>query len=503
MQPVAGKWRSLLSTQPVLAVTAIAAVAVGIELAVAGRYGFTRDELYFIACGHHLSFGYVDQPALTPVLARLSQIVFGTSLQALRILPAICLAVIVTLTAAISRQLGAGRTGQVLAALAAATSGEYLAAAHVLTTIILDYTCWAITWYVVTRLLVSRDVRWWAAVAVSVGVGLDAKWNIGFLVAGLFVGFLLGPSRQLMANGWFAGGVAIALLVGSPDIIWQATHGWPNLTVFGALHGAAGHNQALFWPLQIPSTGIALVPLWVAGLVWYLRGEASRAVRPLGWAAVFVLLATFAAGGKPYYPGGVFVVLFAAGSVPLGRWLERAQPGRPTWRRIGAVTGAMVVSGALLLPIAVPVLPAGGFRARAIVTLDYPADDVNWAALIALVTRQYDSLPASERPVTTLLTGAYGQAAAIDYYGPAAGLPTAYSGNNSYWLWGPPPSTDRFALAIGLPAWLLRREFASVRLVAVLRHSEIGDIGPPVPIELVSGRRTGWADTWPAFRHYA
>jgi 4-amino-4-deoxy-L-arabinose transferase-like glycosyltransferase len=488
----------------------IAGAAMGIELAVAGRYGFTRDELYFIASSHHLSYGFVDQPALAPLAARLSQALFGTSIEALRILPAFCLAVIVVLTAAISRQFGAGRTGQLLAALAAATSGEYLAAAHVLTTTILDYTFWAITLYFVTRLLVSHDGRWWVPVGLSVGVGLDAKWNIGFLVVGLFAGLAVTPARRLMATSWFLIGVAAAVVLAAPDVVWQAVHGWPNLTVFSALQGSAGHNRAVFWPLQIPSTGIALVPLWVAGLVWCLRGEAGRQLRPLGWAAVFVLLAVFAAGGKPYYPGGIFVVLFAAGSVPLEAWLvqvrERKQgqvqaaPRRR--RRLGWVAAAMVASGALLLPVAVPVLPASGFRARAIVTLDYPADDVNWAGLITLVGRQYRALPAPQREVTALLADAYGQAAAIDYFGPAAGLPKAYSGNNSYWLWGPPPSTDRSVLAIGVPAPLLRREFMSVRLVGLLAHSEIDNAGPPVPIEMATGMRSDWSHVWAAFRDY-
>jgi hypothetical protein len=487
----------------VLAIALIAGAAIMLELAVAGRYGYTRDELYFIACGHHLSFGYVDQPALVPLLARLSQVLFGTSLLALRIIPALCLGTIVTLTAAISRHFGAGRTGQVLAGLAAATSGEYLAAAHVLTTTFFDYTCWAITLYLVARLVVSEDVRWWAAIGLSVGVGLDAKWNIGFLVVGLCAGFVLTPARRLMRSTWFVGGVVIALAVGSPDFIWQALHGWPNFPVFDALQGAAGHNRAIFWPWQIAYTGIALVPLWIAGLVWCFRSQASHHLRPLAWAAAFVFLATFAAGGKPYYAGGVFVVLFAAGSVRLEEILGSFRPGQHVRRRVGMVTAAMVVSGTLMLPLAIPVLPASSFEATAMRTLDYPADDVNWPALIGLVSHEYHSLPASKRPVTALLAGAYSQAAAIDLYGSRLGLPTAYSGQNSFWLWGPPPAADRSALTVGLPASLLRREFTSVRVVAWLDNVGIGFSGGREPIILVSGMRSSWVRAWPAFRDYS
>ncbi len=164
-------------------------------MAVSGRYGYVRDELYFLSAGHHLAWGYVDQPALTPLLARLSAVLFGNTLAGLRVIPALGLAALVVLTAAMSRLLGAGRTGQLLAALATATCGEYLGAMHELTTTVPDFVFWAVTLYLVLRLLISQDPRWWLAIGGCAGVASEAKWNIAFLAGALAAGFLLTDAR--------------------------------------------------------------------------------------------------------------------------------------------------------------------------------------------------------------------------------------------------------------------------------------------------------------------
>src|SRR5215468_3693959 len=151
----------------------IAAAAFAVEMAVSARYGYVRDELYFLSAGHHLAFGYVDQPPLTPLLARLGEIVGQGTLAGLRVLPALALAALVVATATMSRMLGAGRTGQLLAALAAATCGEYLGAMHELTTTTPDFVFWAAVLLLVMHLLARRDPRWWMAVGGCAGLGAE------------------------------------------------------------------------------------------------------------------------------------------------------------------------------------------------------------------------------------------------------------------------------------------------------------------------------------------
>src|SRR5690348_16585950 len=218
---------------PRLGLALIAAAAVAVELAVSARYGYHRDELYFLSAGQHLSLGYVDQPALTPLLARLTSLATGGTLTGLRVLPALTLGVLVLLTGAISRRLGANRAGQLIAALATATCAEYLGALHLLTTTTPDMLAWAVTLYLAVRLLESRDPRWWLPMGITVGVGLAAKWNIAFLAAALLAGFAAtATARPLLRSRWLVAGAVIAAALGAPDVIWQALHGWPNLAVF-------------------------------------------------------------------------------------------------------------------------------------------------------------------------------------------------------------------------------------------------------------------------------
>jgi 4-amino-4-deoxy-L-arabinose transferase-like glycosyltransferase len=483
---------------PRLAVAAVAAVALAAEMAVSGRYGYHRDELYFLVAGQHPALGYVDQPALTPLAARAMAVLTGNSLVGLRLLPALMLAALVFLAAAMSRLLGAGRAGQMVAALATATCGEYIAAAHLFTTTTLDFGFWALTIYLVLRLISSADPRWWVAVGACVGVGASAKWTVGLLAAALLAGFALTSSRALLRSRYLLAGAVLAAALASPDLIWQAQHGWPNMAVFHALHSAAGHNMAGYWIAQVIYTGLALTPVWVAGLWWCLRHPAARPFRPVGIAAAITLVAFFVAGGKPYYAGGIFTFLFAAGAVPTERWLARGRL-RPVW-----AAAALALSTAMLVPVAVPALPARVLATVQLQKINYDlTETIGWSQQVALVAREYHALPAGQRAGTAILAGNYGEAGAIDRYGPADGLPPAYSGANNFWYWGPPPARDRSAIAVNVDPALLRRLFTSVHQVATF-HNGLGvsDDEQGAVIYAVTGLRTTWARAWPLLRQF-
>jgi hypothetical protein len=490
---------------PWLGIGLIAAGAFAVEMAVSARYGYHRDELYFLAAGHHLAFGYVDQPPLTPLLARLAAAMTGNTLAGLRVLPALALAALVVLTAAMSRQLGAGRTGQLLAALATATCAEYLGAMHLLTTTTPDFVFWAVTLLLALRLLASGDPRWWVAIGGCIGVASEAKWNIGFLAGALVTGFAATPSRRLLASRWFLAGVIIAAALAAPDVIWQAAHGWPNFAVFRSLQGSAGHNRAVFWPAQVLYTGLVLTPVWMAGLAWSLRSRAARPFRPVAVACALALALQFILGGKAYYPGAVFLFLFAAGSVPLERWLLARKPLTSRIGPAAAMSTAMLVSGLIALPVALPVLPARVLHAVPLQKINYDlTETIAWPKQVALVAREYDSLPGPLRRQTTILTGNYGEAGAIDRYGPGLGLPQVYSGANNFWLWGPPPAADSAALAVNMDPAFLRREFTRVRLVATFRNGlGVSDDEQGTQIFLATGLKSSWALDWPAFRDYS
>jgi hypothetical protein len=252
----------------------------------------------------------------------------------------------------------------------------------------------------------------------------------------------------------------------------------------------AGANRALYWPIQAVYTSIVLVPLWVGGIAWALRDARLRVVAV---AAVAVIVAEFALGGKGYYPGGIYTFCFAAGATALS--------GRPLRRRAAVYCVAAAVSAVIALPL----LAAAALARFPVQKVNYDlGEEIGWPSQVALVARAYDSLPASERSVAVVVAGNYGEAGAVDRYGAAPGLPPVYSGANNYWLWGPPPARDTVAVAINVDPALLRRWFSSVRVAAVYRNGlGVSDDEEGAVICVACGLRSSWAAAWPSFRDYS
>jgi hypothetical protein len=474
----------------------VAVAAFGVEMTVSARYGYVRDELYFLAAGTHPAWGYVDQPALTPLLARLVALLTGNTLVGLRALPALAFGLMVLFTGAMARTLGAGRRGQLIAALATACCSVYLAAMHELTTATPDFLAWTVTLLMVCKLLTSGDRRWWVAIGAGAGAGAFAKWNIGFLVAGLALGFAVTPGlRPLLRSRYLVLGALVFAAFAAPDVVWQAAHGWPNFAVFRTLNTAAWSNRIQYWPDQVLYTTIVLVPLWVGGIVWALRDARLRAV---GVAAVFVICVQFVLGGKAYYPDGIYTICFAASAAALGSRLELTS----RWRRQAAVYCAGSVICSL---ISLPVLPAAALARFPVQKINYDlGEEVGWPSEVGLLASVWRGLPAAQRSVATVLTGNYGEAGAVQRYGAGFGLPQAYSGANSFWFWGPPPAADSVAVAINVDPALLHRWFSSVRVAAVY-HNGLGvsDDEQGAVIYVATGLRASWATAWPSFRDFS
>jgi Dolichyl-phosphate-mannose-protein mannosyltransferase len=474
----------------------VAAAAFGVEMAVSARYGYVRDELYFLAAGAHPAAGYVDQPALTPLLARLDALLTGNTLVGLRALPALVFGLMVLFTAAMARTLGAGRRGQLVAALATACCSVYVAAMHELTTATPDFLAWTVTLLLVCKLLTSGDQRWWVAIGAAAGVGAFAKWNIGFLVAGLALGFAVTPgARPLLRSRYLLLGAAVFAACAAPDVVWQAAHGWPNFAVFRALNTAAWSNRIQYWPDQVLYTTIVLVPLWVGGIVWALRDATLRAI---GIAAVFVIGVQFILGGKAYYPDGIYTFCFAAGATALGAVLASGS----RWRRRAA---GYCAGGVICSVISLPVLPAAALASFPVQKINYDlGEEIGWPSEVGQLASVWRGLPLSERAVATVLTGNYGEAGAVARYGAGFGLPRAYSGANSFWFWGPPPAADTVAVAINVDPALLHRWFTSVRAVAVYRNGlGVADDEEGATIYVATGLRSSWATAWPSFRDFS
>lgn len=481
-----------------------AAAFLVVELAMAARYGFHRDELYFLACSRHLDWGYVDQPPLVPAVARLVTLIAGPSVVALRVLPALAGAATVLLCALTARELGGGRRAQIVAAVAAATSAQWVAAFHLLSTAAFDIFFWAVITWLTTRLLVRNQPRLWLAVGAVTGMALLNKLNVAFLILAIGGGLLVTRRAPLLASRWAAAGGVLALALATPDIVWNATHDWAQISMLHALHS---ENSTLgasigFIPSQLVVVGPVLAAVWIPGL---RRLAAHPAARPLAAAYVLLALIFTLAGAKPYYLAGMYCALFAGGAL---RWEERLadQAMLPARRSLRRLTGVCLAGGVLLAPLTLPVLPESALARgpwQGDINKDISAT-VGWSELVRQVATIASTLPPEQRSRLVILTGDYGAAGAVDLYGHAYGLPHAISGHNNYWWWGPGASPDdSTTIAVNLPEPLLGRLFSQVRPAGrVLTPHGVWSEERGDQIWICTGQTTPWARAWPGLRHY-
>jgi hypothetical protein len=479
----------------------VAAGVAAVLIGVSGRYGYHRDELYFLAAGHHLAWGYPDQPPLVPFLARLMSELSAGSVMVLRLPSAFAAAGIVVLTGLLARELGAKREGQLLAAISMAVASLLLGAGHLLSTTTYDLLAWATLLWLVARILRTGDHRLWVAVGLVAGVGLLDSDLVAFLIGALAVAILLAGPRRMLASPWVWVGGILAAALWTPYLIWQAGHGWPQLAVGRAIAaGSSGTSEprALFVPLQVGLVSPYLAPVWIAGLVRILRDNAIRWCRPIGWAYVILAAVFLVTGGKPYYLGGMFPVLLAAGAQPSIDWMNRA---RRRLRR-AVLAGAIALSAVGSVLITLPVIPVESLHRTPIVSFNYDTGEtLAWPTYVRELAGAYSRLPPGERSGAVILTSNYGEAGAVDRFGPASGLPPSFSGHNGYWDWGPPPPSTRTVLAVGFRRSFLERFFGDVRLETRLdNHLEVDTQEQNAPVWLCTERRSNWPTLWPRLR---
>jgi 4-amino-4-deoxy-L-arabinose transferase-like glycosyltransferase len=480
-------------------VAAIAAAVTALLAAYAGRYGYHRDELYFLQCGQHLAWGYPDQPPLVPLIARLMNDLAPGSLVVLRLPSAFAAGALVLLTALLVREFGGGTAAQALAAAVTALAPVTLGSSHLLSTTTFDLPAWALLGWLLVRILRTGNGRLWLPAGLVAGVGLLDTDLVAFLAFAVVVGLVIAGPRACFRSAWFYAGGAVALALWSPYLAWQAGHGWPELTVARSIAAGLSGTSAPWWlivPEQLVLVPVYFAPVWIAGLVRLLRDPALRWCRAVGVAYPVLAVAFMATGGKPYYLAGMFPVLLGAGAQPAVDWIGRAH-GRA--RR--ALVAAAIVLSLLELPITLPIVPASAVHDTPIVALNYDAGEtIGWPAFVREIAAAYHSLPASQQSTATVLASNYGEAGAVDRFGPADGLPAAYSGHMSFWYWGPPPASATTAIVIGYARSQLRF-CGSVRLAVVLNnHVNVDDDEQGAPVWICSQLRESWRALWPSQR---
>lgn len=470
-----------------------AAAVTLVLLAVSGRYGYHRDELYFRVAGQHLAWGYVDQPPLTPAVARVSTALFGEHLWALRILPAIVAGAVVMMAAAFVRTLGGDDRAQLLAALTMAGTGFLLGVSHLLATAAFDFAVWTALLLVAARLLRTDDPRWWIAFGALAGVGLLNKNLVVLLAVALVAGLVIERRWSLLRSPWLLGGGALAAVIALPNLIWQAQHDWPQFEMAQAIEERiGGENRALLLPGQFALTGPLTAVLLVVGASTLLRDPRFRPYRALLWAWLAALVLTFLSGGRPYYPLPIAVALA----------LVAVAAGHPRTRRSLTVLGGVT---AVALLAALPLLPIDSVADFPLAELnETTAESIGWEDMVDTVAAAADDLPASERDRVILLALTYGEAGALELYGPSRGLPLPYSGHNSYADFRRPSDDDAPVLAIRYEAEWLAPYFE--RCDEITRFDNAHDVDNEVrgtPLLLCRGLRGSWDDVWDRLRRYS
>jgi len=475
----------------------VAMLMVGGLLGVSGAYGFHRDEMYFIVAGRHPAFGYADQPPLTPLLSAASVAVLGLSPTAVRVLPALAMAVIVILAGLMARDLGGSRRAQVLAAITVALSG-YLAAGHLDDTSEYDFLAWAVIVWLLVKLLAGGDRRLWLALGVTTGIGLENKDTLLFLGAGLAAGLVLDRRWDVVRSPWPWAAIGIALLIWAPNLAWQAAHGWPQVAMAAHIAGNAADNRAQLVPLLWLLAGPLLFPVPAAGWAWMLGAKAATPWHALGIAAVVALVLVVVSGGKGYYATGSLPPFMATGAILTDRWLARGHRRL----RAAAFSAAAAISGGFIVVLTLPILPVTAFARTSLPsTVPDTAEQVGWPQLVTTVEGVVAALPAQERARAVILTSNYGEAGALALLG--TGLPAVYSGHNAFWDWGPPPADDTIVVHVG--DWTEAEwspDFVSCRTAARIDNGlGIQNQEQRQAISVCSGLRVSWTALWPGLRH--
>ncbi len=501
----------------------IAGVYVLAHLATATRYGYFRDALYYLACSHHLDWGYVDQPPLIALLAWIARHTFGDSLPALLLWPALAGAARIVLTAALARELGAQKFDVALAALLAACPGIWYAIDHQFAMNAFEPLFWTGCAFAIVRMIKNENLRWWLAFGVIAGIGLENKYSIAAFAFFLLLGLLLTPQRKLLFSPWILAGGAMALLFFLPNLLWNLHHHWPFLELMRNIR-ASGRDVVLpplaYLGQQVLILNPATLPFWLGGLCFYFL-PAGKPFRALGWAFIFTIAFFLLAHGKNYYSAPAYPLVLAAGAAGTERFFRSRRFVPRPWAAASLQAAAfawLILGILLLLPVVLPILPIESYlryqqhlpfgvpksehNQDAAILPQYYSDEFGWEEMVARVADVYHSLPPEQQVKTAIFASNYGEAGAVDFFGPRYGLPKSICTHQNYFLWGPRDYTGEIAIRIGTKLEDALDSYESVKVAATLNNPYSMPFEKN-PILLCRHRKKSLQTDWPDMKNWS
>lgn len=494
-----------------MVVAALAAFKLILHLYAGRYYGYFVDELYNLALARHLAWGYVDVAPMIALIGHIEVGLFGSSLSAIRLAPALAGAALVLLAGAIARELGGSRFAQGLAALCVLVAPGILALDHFLNVNAFEPLCWMGCAFVLIRIVNTGNERLWLWFGVLAGLGLETKHSMLIFGFALVAGLVLTPQRKHLFNRWLVLAGLLAFVLFLPNLLWNIQHHFPFLELQENIR-RDNRNVSLSLGSFFGQEALAMLPLsapiWIAGLGWLLRGRYRALALAWGIAAAII----FAMNPRVYYLFPAFPMLFAAGSVQFETWLSRP---RLAWIK-PVYCALMVLMGTLLAPTVLPLLPPETYIRYVRATHLQPppienarlgplpqlfADQFGWEDMAAAVARVYYTLPADIRARTAIFGQNYGQAGAIDLFGPKYGLPPAISGHQNYFLWGPRGATGESMIVMGDRQPVLESKFARVQKMAHVAHPYAMPY-EHIDIFYCQGFKLPLADAWPKLKNW-
>jgi hypothetical protein len=492
----------------------LAAAVFCIETVRAGIYGIHGDEYYFLACGKHLDFGYVDHPPLIALIARIVSETLGDSVLALRLLPGLAGGATVLLAAAISRRLGGQGFATVLAALSVAMSTGLLALFNYLSMNAFDILLVTLASYLLARILEAPTPRLWLLLGLVMGVGLQTKMTMLVYGFATFMGLLLTRQRKLIASRWPWLAGAVALLIFLPNVIWQIANDWPTLEFIGRAQSARNpaHSVLAFLAQTTLALNPVILPVWCAGLFGLLMRRNWASFRPLGVLAFAFLTVYVASNPQVYYVFAIFPLLFAGGAAVIERGIARWSA---IWLR-PLLLAPLLVSGLIFAPLGVALLPVERFiayskrigileRIEMYDRLQLPIHfgyRFGWPELTRTVAETYEGLPVVEQGHCVILATNYGKTCSLNYIGRKLGLPTAYSGHMSCWYWLPEDLSADVAITVGFSEPFMQEFYRDVRLIETFTHPYVMAWETDEPILVCRDPIVPLSEAWPRFRSY-
>lgn len=471
----------LKSDTTLLAALALLVFLIHVIVNATTAYGYFRDEFYYIACSEHLAFGYVDQPPLSVFLLAVNRFLFGDSLVALRIMPAMAAAAIVFLTGKIAESLGGARFAQTLAALCALIAPQYLGMLNFFSMNSFDVLFWTVGMLVVVKIIKNENPKLWLLFGIVAGFGAQNKFSMPFLCFGIAIGLLLTSERKHLMQKWFWLGAALAAIIFLPHVIWQIANNFPTQEF---VNNATLNKNVQSSPLefligQIMQMSPFTFPIWGIGLGYLFFSKKGKAFRLFGWCYIAVFALFVLQRGKVYYLSPIYPILFAGGSVAIAEFIHKRQWN---WLRPTLIT-ILAVSAILVAPFALPLLPVQSFIAYA-KTMgvesrpeerhemgklpQHFADMFGWKEKTDAVARAYHMLTPKEQAQCAIFTFNYGRAGAIDFFGRHYDLPKTICNHNNYWLWGPREYTGEIVIVLAKDLGEFREQFQSVELVETI-----------------------------------